>query len=120
MFRASSFVVAAIVAIAAVQSASAASTDIGGGEDHLCLPGATTMSYTDLYIGGVTYDLELIGSGNTDLDVYVYDELGRLIISSTSVDDTEALWFRLGYTQYVTIEVVNRGSYANCYSIWVW
>jgi hypothetical protein len=60
------------------------------------------------------------GDGDTDLDLYVYDEFGRLIASDTDLTDRcAAVWYP-SCTGTYRIVVVNRGSVYNQYEIAAW
>ena len=58
------------------------------------------------------------GDGDTELDLYVYDENGHLIASDDegSEDDRSVSWTPR-WTGRFTIKVVNRGSVYNAYGI---
>ncbi|MDE5979168.1 MAG: hypothetical protein K2G84_03930 [Muribaculaceae bacterium] len=59
--------------------------------------------------------LLLVGDGDTDLDLYVYDRNGNLVCSDTDFsDDCVAVW-NPRYTQTYTIRIKNRGRVANVY-----
>ncbi len=59
----------------------------------------------------------LLVDGDTDLDVYVYDENGNLIGKDEDPADTcVATWFPRSTGEF-TIRVVNRGSVSNRYII---
>jgi hypothetical protein len=57
------------------------------------------------------------GDGDTDLDLFVYDENGNLVASDTGVtDDCEVRWVPK-WTGLFYIKVVNRGPVSNTYVI---
>ncbi len=58
------------------------------------------------------------GDDDTDLDLYVYDEYGTLVASSTSYGDREAVSFTPAYTSTYTVKVKNLGSVYNEYVGW--
>ena len=61
--------------------------------------------------------VEVGGDGDTDLDLYVYDENGNLITSDTDLTDHCIVSFTPRWTGTFTIRVVNRGSVYNNYRI---
>lgn len=76
----------------------------------------TTYYYVDFYAGELA-QVGLIGDGDTDLDLYVYDENGNLIASDTAYGDVcYCEWVPL-WTGTFRIEVVNLGSVYNIFDI---
>lgn len=57
------------------------------------------------------------GDGDTDLDLYIYDENGNLIASDTDSTDSCVATWTPKWTGKFTIKVVNRGSVYNRYEI---
>lgn len=57
------------------------------------------------------------GDGDTDLDLYVYDDGGRLIASDRDPDDFAVVEFRVLRSSNFTIEVKNLGRVYNAYRI---
>ena len=53
------------------------------------------------------------GDGDTDLDLYIYDENGNLIARSVSYSDREYVSWRPSWTGTFKIKVVNRGNVYN-------
>ena len=58
------------------------------------------------------------GDGDTDLDLYVYDENGNLIESDTDYTDECAVRWVPAWTGTFIIKIVNRGALYNNYVIW--
>lgn len=58
------------------------------------------------------------GDGDTDLDLYVYDENGNLIKSDTDYTDECAVRWVPAWTGTFIIKIVNRGALFNNYVIW--
>ena len=56
------------------------------------------------------------GDGDTDLDVYVYDEDGNLVASDDECCEGGIAWTPCRIGKF-TIKVINRGSVYNCYTI---
>ena len=59
----------------------------------------------------------VIGDGDTDLDLYVYDANGNLIDSDTDYTDNCVCTWEPRWTGTFTIKVVNRGNVYNKYVI---
>ena len=58
------------------------------------------------------------GDGDSDLDLYVYDENGNLIKSDTDYTDECAVRWVPAWTGTFIIKIVNRGALFNNYVIW--
>lgn len=110
--------------LATMTLASVASTqaDPVGGEKFMYdrVEAFCSNQYTLDVWGGETTAIRIIGDGDTDLDLYVYDSNGRLIASSESYCDQETVYIRAAYRDTLTIKVVNRGSVWNRFSIRAW
>jgi len=74
-----------------------------------------TDQYRIRFRGGEAAIVTAIGDGDTDLDLYVYDENGNLIDSDTDYTDNCVCTFTPRWTGYFTIRVVNRGGVYNRY-----
>lgn len=57
----------------------------------------------------------VIGDGDTDLDLYVYDENGNLIVKDVDYSDDCVVSFVPKWTGVFTIKIVNRGNVYNNY-----
>lgn len=62
-------------------------------------------------------EVAVSGDGDTDLDLYVYDENGNLIASDTDYTDDCYVRFCPRWTGRFRIKIVNRGSVYNNYAI---
>ena len=62
-------------------------------------------------------EVAVSGDGDTDLDLYVYDENGNLIASDTDYTDDCYVRFCPRWTGLFRIKIVNRGSVYNNYAI---
>lgn len=93
-----------------------------GGErfqyDRVCAWSSNTYS-VEVW-GQETTGITICGDGDTDLDLYVYDSCGRLIVSAESYSDLETVYVRAAYRDTLTIKVVNRGGVYNEFSIRAW
>ena len=77
----------------------------------------STDSYAVIFRQGEIARVALSGDGDTDLDLYVYDESGNLVASDDDeLDDCYVSWAPR-WTGRFTIKVVNRGYVANDYTI---
>lgn len=75
-------------------------------------------SLHSLYMkAGTIVKVTLIGDAYTELDLYVYDSKGNLIISSTRAGDIELADLEIYLSGYFWIKVVNRGAVYNNYAI---
>ena len=79
-------------------------------------PGMTDILTATVVEGPVT--IALVGDGDTDLDLYVYDPLGRLMGYDDDLTDRCLVRFQAYIPGRYTIRVVNRSNYvANRYAI---
>ncbi|MBA3980634.1 MAG: hypothetical protein C0462_08555 [Alcanivorax sp.] len=74
------------------------------------------VTYDDVYFeGGTLAEVGLFGDGDTDLDLFIYDEFGNNICSSISWDDQEYCAWEPLWTGKFTIEIGNYGDVWNAY-----
>ena len=74
-------------------------------------------TYTMRFRAGEVARVAVIGDGDTDLDLYVYDEFGNLIGSDTDYTDACIVTWAPRWTGVFTIQVVNRGNVYNVYRL---
>ncbi len=74
-----------------------------------------TDEYNVRFRAGETAIVTAIGDGDTDLDLYVYDQNGNLIDSDTDYTDNCVCTFTPRWTGNFKIRVVNRGRVYNNY-----
>lgn len=74
-------------------------------------------SYTAPFYGGQLAQVLLEGDGDTDVDVYVYDQFGNLVASDTDGSDTCLVRWYPRWTGPFLVRVVNRGYVSNRYAI---
>ena len=77
----------------------------------------TTDVYTISFRGGESARITVAGDGDTDLDLYVYDEFGNLIASDDDNTDYCVVSWTPRFTGPFTVRVVNRGSVYNEYRL---
>jgi len=79
-------------------------------------PGMTDILTATVSEGPVT--IALVGDGDTDLDLYVYDPLGRLVGYDDDSTDRCLVRFYASLPGRYTVRVVNRSQFvANRYAI---
>lgn len=69
--------------------------------------------------GGEMSFISISGDGDTDLDLYIYDAAGNLIVASDGRSDDESVWVIPRVTGRFYIRVRNLGSVYNDFSVWV-
>jgi hypothetical protein len=77
----------------------------------------STDVYRMTFVGGKWEVLFVSGDGSTDLDLYVYDENNNLIAKDDDNSDDCLVRFIPRWTGRFTVKVVNRGRYANRYTL---
>jgi hypothetical protein len=73
-------------------------------------PGATDVIRATIYVGHLA-EVAVIGDGDTDLDLYVYDPAGRLVGYDDDPTDRCYVRFFPRMSGTYTIKVVNRSPY---------
>ena len=89
-------------------------------ETEECVLAHSTDTYSITARGGEEKLVMVIGDGDTDLDLYVYDENGNLIDSDTDSSDTMVCSWTPKWTGKFTIKIKNLGSVRNYYTMWVY
>ena len=75
----------------------------------------STDSFAATFRGGESTTVAISGDGDTDLDLYVYDENGNLVASDLGSSDQAVVTFTPAWTGGFRIEVKNRGYVYNEY-----
>lgn len=79
--------------------------------------GNSTDSYQISFIANELAEILVSGDGDTDLDLYVYDSNGNLIVSDTDyTDDCYVRWIP-AWTGRFIVKIVNRGPVYNRYAL---
>jgi hypothetical protein len=87
----------------------------GPGEAHRRVYGGSTITDYVTFKGNFLAEVLVSGDGDTDLDLYVYDENGNLVESDTDyTDDCYVRWYPK-WTGTFVVKVVNRGRVHNDY-----
>jgi len=91
---------------------------VGGPQIHSDrLLSRSSHSYQFTFQGRKKASVAVVGDGETDLDMYIYDEAGKLVgLSDTGWDDELMYWKVNAATKY-RVEVRNVGSVYNDYTI---
>lgn len=76
-----------------------------------------TDTYSIRFRGGELAEIAVSGDGDTDLDLYVYDENGNLIKKDIDYTDQCYVSFVPAWTGSFIVKVVNRGSVYNNYTL---
>lgn len=69
------------------------------------------------FVGGVRACVAVVGDGDTDLDLYIYDQNGNLIAKDDGYSDSCIVEWYPKWTGAFLIKVVNRGSVYNTFGI---
>lgn len=75
----------------------------------------STDKYTIAFYANRLAEVAVTGDGDTDLDLYVYDANGNLIVSDTDYTDKCYVCWTPAWTGSFTIKIVNRGNVYNKY-----
>jgi hypothetical protein len=77
-----------------------------------------TETFTSTFFTGERVEIGVSGDGSTDLDLYVYDDAGRLVAKDDDRSDECRVNLVIYRKSVWTIKVVNRGRYYNEFDIW--
>ena len=77
----------------------------------------TYKYYYETFIGGLNANVDVIGDGDSDLDLFVYDQNGNVICSQTSSSYSESCSFSPRWTGPFKIVVKNNGSFYSLYKL---
>ncbi|MBR5068138.1 MAG: PPC domain-containing protein [Bacteroidales bacterium] len=80
-----------------------------------CVRAHDTDVYTVTFRGGELAIVAVIGDGDTDLDLYIYDSNGNLVASDSDYTDDCVCTWTPRWTGSFKIKIRNRGSISNCY-----
>ncbi|MBL8851849.1 MAG: hypothetical protein JNG89_19410 [Planctomycetaceae bacterium] len=77
----------------------------------------SSVSYMTTFHGGELAEVIIMGDGDTDLDLFVYDENGNLVASDTDTLDFCVCQWTPNWTGEFTVVVTNLGSVYNQFDI---
>lgn len=89
----------------------------GPSRDYAAVNGKSYMDYTASFVANQLAEVLVSGDGDTDLDLYVYDSNGNLIVSDTDYSDDCYVRWVPAWTGRYTIRIVNRGPVYNRFVI---
>ncbi|MCA9293195.1 MAG: hypothetical protein KDA20_05220 [Phycisphaerales bacterium] len=107
-----------VVAMMAAGSAAIAEPVGGPAWDNAIAPAYGSVTYTLELYGQESTRITLDGNGNSDLDLFVYDEFGNLVARDIGYTDFASVAVTPRWTGEFTIVVVNNGR-ANGYHLQV-
>lgn len=89
---------------------------LGAGEYRdLILP--HSMTHHDIHVKGVRYlEIEVAGSGNTNIDCWVHDSQGHVVVSDTHPEDRCMLRWQPSDGEY-SLRLKNTGNEENVYRV---
>ena len=111
------FILAAVAAVLGVSGVGFAGAVGGPRVDNTRVNARATNPYTISFRGGESARITVAGDGDTDLDLYVYDEFGNLVASDDDLTDYCVVSFTPRFTGPFTVRVVNRGGVWNQYRL---
>ncbi len=76
-----------------------------------------SVVYHETFFGNEMARVAIVGDGSTDLDVFVYDMSGRLVVQGIGLTDVERVTWFPERTQTYRIVVKNLGSTWNRFSM---
>jgi len=76
-----------------------------------------TDVYRITFVRGESAVVRVIGDGDTDLDLYVYDENGRLVAEDSDSTDYCVVSWTPRWTGTFTVKIVNLGRVYNAYTL---
>ena len=75
------------------------------------------IQYVQAFYANQIAEVSVVGDGDTDLDLYIYDENGNLIVSDTDYTDRCYVRFCPRWTGNFLVRIVNRGGVYNNFTI---
>lgn len=89
----------------------------GPGIVHTRVEAHSRDTYSIDFRGGETAVITVSGDGDTDLDLYVYDENGNLVADDTDFTDECIVAWTPAWSGEFTVVVKNLGSVYNAYTL---
>lgn len=107
-----------IVAIVCAPASAAVRSEMHGSKTNERVKANDYDVYKLVFYGGEDAEVFVSGDGDTDLDLFIYDNNGNLIDSDTDyTDDCYASWHPI-WTGTFLIKIVNHGNVYNNYTMW--
>ncbi|MBI2804764.1 MAG: hypothetical protein HYX68_07250 [Planctomycetes bacterium] len=107
----------AVVALGFVAISADAGRIPGPGVNTTICQAKGSVTYFETFRGNELARIAIVGDGSTDLDVFVYDLQGRLIVQGIGLTDREVVSWFPGRTQTYRIVVKNLGNTWNRFSM---
>jgi hypothetical protein len=106
-----------VIGLTAAAPAADGPVGFGGPSAGLRVPakGADTHSFT--FRKGQKVTIKVTGDGDTDIDLYVYDENGRLVAKDDDTTDICVVQFTPEETQRYQVKITNLGNVYNEYKM---
>ena len=111
------FILAAVAAVMGLSGVGFAGAVGGPRANTTRVNARATDVYTISFRGWETARITVAGDGDTDLDLYVYDEFGNLIAKDDDNTDYCVVSWTPRFTGPFTVRVVNRGGVYNQYRL---
>jgi hypothetical protein len=89
----------------------------GPGKDTTICQAYGSITYNVTMYGGEQARIAIVGDGSTDLDIFVYDQAGRLVVQGIGLTDVELVTWFPNQTQTYRVVVRNLGGTWNQYSM---
>lgn len=83
-----------------------------------CVNANSTDVYTIRFVGQQTAEVLVIGDGDTDLDLYIYDSNGNLIEKDDDYTDSCYCSWTPKWTGPFKVKIMNRGGVCNYYTLY--
>lgn len=106
-----------LVAVLALSGVVEAGRIPGPGVDTRRCEAYSSVTYYDTFRGGELAVVSIVGDGDTDLDLFVYDNAGNLIVRGIGLTDRETVRWTPPATGTYRIVVRNLGGVWNRYSL---
>lgn len=106
-----------VTLLAANMSVAFAGPTLGPGSGVRRVAANSTMIFNETFRGGELAVVSIAGDGDTDLDLYVFDNNGRLVARAIGLTDRETISFIPRLTSNFRIEVRNLGNVWNQFVI---
>ncbi len=89
----------------------------GAKASYKIVAGNSHIDYWITFLGGTVAEIAVVGDGDTDLDLFIYDENENLIIKSVSYGDNCYVSWRPRWTGSFKVKIENRGKKENKFLI---